>query len=245
MKAIVIDNESEVRSTFVQLLKQFCPELNTIEEAKGIDDGLALIKGSKPDLVFLDVELDGNTGFDLLQRLNEITFQLVFITAHNKYAVDAFKMSALDFLVKPVDPELLINAVNKAKNQIELSNLNERIKNLLQSFSQVNQSEKIVLKDSSSIYFVKLKDIIRCEAQGAYTTFFLAKGERIVISKTIKEYDELLTPKGFLRVHQSHLVQIAMIKKFDRSSETLFLDNNDLIPVSQRKKEVVLEALNK
>ena len=245
MKTLIIDNEKKVREALIALLHHFCSELDVIEQATGIEDGLKKISTYRPDIVFLDVEMDDGTGFDLLERLKEVDFQLIFITAHDKYAVQAFRYSAIDFLVKPIDPSFLVESVERAKSAFHLKQTSRQIQTLLSNIDPKNGEQKIVLKDNSNIYFVKIKDIVRCESDGAYTAFYLAEGEKIVISKTIKEYDELLTPKGFLRVHQSHLVQVAKIKRFERAKEVLVLDNNETVPVAQRKREVVMEWLNK
>lgn len=245
MKTLIIDNEKNVREALIALLNHFCPELNLIEQATGVEDGLKTIASYKPDIVFLDVEMDDGTGFDLVKQLHEANFQLIFVTAHDKYAAQAFRHSAIDFLVKPIDPALLIESVERAKNAQHLKQTNQQIQTLLSHINPQNTDQKIVLKDNANIYFVKTKDIIRCESDGAYTSFHLTDGEKIVISKTIKEYDELLTPKGFLRVHQSHLVQVAKIKRFERAKEMLVLENNEMVPVAQRKRDAVMEWLNK
>lgn len=243
MKALIIDNEQSVRQTLISLLHHYCKEITHITEAGGVQEGLEQLKTVHPDIVFLDIEMDDGTGFDLVRQLNETNFQLIFITAHDKYALEAFRFSALDFLVKPVDPTLLIESVEKAKSRLNVAQLQKQLENLTRFIQHPTEEAKIVLRDSSAIYFVKIKDIIRCESQGAYTEFFLQSGERIVISKTIKEFDELLSSKGFIRVHQSHLVQQTKVVKYDRSKEMLLLDTGDLIPLSQRKKDVVLNTL--
>lgn len=247
MRTLVIDNESEIRNSLIELITAFCPEVTKISSADSVMAGIEKIKIFKPDVVFLDVELGDGTGMDLLSKIENINFQVIFITAHNKYAVDAFKFSAIDFLLKPINPEELVIAVNKVKDKIKHNDILQQLTILSQNYALTFAAEnKIVLKDAESIYFVKTKEIIRCESEGAYTTFYLVNNEKIVISKTIKEYEELLKPYGFLRTHQSHLVNKACIKRFDKSEGgILILDNNDSVPVSQRKKEHIIEMLKK
>lgn len=240
MKALVIDNEKNVREAVLALIKHHCKTIKQTAEAIGVFDGLEKIHSEQPDIVFLDVEMDDGSGFDLIKQLPKIDFQLVFITAHDKYAVDAFRFSAVDFLIKPIDPELLVESVAKAQDRLQGAQLQKQLNNLMNAFAHPQEEAKIVLRDNAAIYFVKVKDIIRCESEGAYTQFYLTTGERIMISKTIKEFDELLSSKGFVRTHQSHLVAIEKIKRYDRATDSVILENKEIIPVSQRKKEEFL-----
>ncbi len=245
MKVLVIDDEDNVRKAMVGLLNNFCEGIQQIEEANDVESGKEKILSFKPDLVFADVELKDRTVMDLLVNLEVFDFQLVFTTAFQKYAIDAFRFSAIDFLLKPIDPFMLHKAVAKAKENYDKDTLKEQITILKNSFANYNsiKNDKIVLKDSEAIYFVKINSIIYCQADGAYTTFFLENQEKIIISKTIKEYDDLLFPFGFIRTHQSYIVNKAFVKKFEKLKDSLILDNGKEIPVSQRKKETVLDFL--
>lgn len=245
MKALIIDNESNIRSALKQLLAVNCAEVLTVAEADGVSSGLAAISALKPDLVFLDVEMDDGTGIELLQKLGHISFQLIFITAHNKYAIDAFRFSAIDFLLKPIDAEELRNAVQKAAGNHQNNQLKEQIAVLQDSLQVVlKKNKKLVLKDSASIYFVQIDDIIRCESESQYTEFFLVDGSRIVISKSLKEYEEMLEPFGFIRPHHSHLINLNKIVRFDKNDGGhLLMQNNHQVPVSQRKKTQILQIL--
>ncbi|HEY1039215.1 MAG TPA: LytTR family DNA-binding domain-containing protein [Bacteroidia bacterium] len=246
MKALVIDNEKQVRESVIELIRAFCPEITVIEACDGIRSGIEKLKQFQPDVLFLDVELDDGTGMDFLSSFNQpLSFPVVFITAYNKYAVDAFRYSAVDFLLKPINPEELMRSVEKAKTSIAAKDMSLQLQVLRQYLNPAASAEKkIVLKDNDSIYLIKVKEIIRCESEGSYTTFFLDSGDRIVISKTIKEFDELLEPFGFIRPHQSHLVNKERIKRFNKTNGgEIVLDNNDLVPVSQRKRDQVLELL--
>lgn len=246
MKVLIIDNEAPIRAGLRMQLETYCPEIETIEEATGVVTGLKAIDNFQPEIVFLDVEMDDGTGLDLLKQLgNNFHFQLIFITAHNKYAVDAFKFSAIDFLLKPIDTDDLIASVNKAISQYKNKDLQTQIQVLNESMNAISlEHKKIVLKDKDSIYFVKVNDIIRCHAEGPYTEFFITDGKKITISKNLKEYEEMLEPFGFIRAHHSHLINIRKITRFDKTDGcNLIMENNDEVPVSQRKKEHLLEMI--
>lgn len=245
VRALVIDNEAAIRESVMDLVNTFCPDVSELSSAISVVSGLEKIKKFKPDLVFLDVELGDGTGMELLSNIEDISFDVIFITAHNKYAVDAFRLSAIDFLLKPINPEDLVSAVKKVIEKKEQNILFNQLKILNESYKAAALSDrKIVLKDSESIFFVNIKEIIRCESDGPYTTFYLLNKEKIIISKTIKEYDELLAPFGFLRTHQSHLVNSYYIKRFDKNDGgVLVLEDNNLVPVAQRKKDSILSYL--
>lgn len=246
MKVLIVDNDAKIREGLKEMLQKFSPSVKSIDEANSVSTGFASIQQLEPDLVYLDVEMDDGTGFDLIKRLGTYNFQLVFITAYNKYAVDAFRMSAIDFLQKPIDLEELLESVDKAKNSINNQSLQKQLQVLYESMGAMRTNEKkIVLKDNEAIHFVRVQDIIRCEADGAYTKFHIANSNPILISKSLKEYDDMLSSYGFIRCHHSHLVNTSKILKFDKTEGgSLILDNNDYIPVSQRKKDQVLEFLS-
>lgn len=247
MKVLIIDNDASIREGLKILLEKLCLQVTSINQADGVATGLEAIAEIKPDVVFLDVEMDDGTGMDLVKQLNDaVNFQLIFITAHNKYAVDAFKLSAIDFLLKPIDSVELIESIERAEKNIKTQHLNKQIQILQDSLSEIkNYDKKIALKDSESIYFIKVSDIIRCKAEGPYTEFYLNSNQKITISKSLKEYEELLEQFGFIRTHHSHLINIKHVSRFDKmNGGTLVLDNKDEVPVSQRKREQILELLN-
>lgn len=246
MKILVVDNEPNIRKAIVEMIHNFCDEVSELHEADGVATGLKMISEVNPDIVFLDVELDDGTGMDLLSKLNQINFHLIFITAHNKYAIDAFKFSATDFLLKPIAPDELIEAFEKVKLHIKNKYLSEQLLVMKESLNKITSKEKkIVLKDSNSIYFVNVNDIVRCESSGQYTEFYFDDSKRIVISKSLKEYEELLEPYGFIRPHHSHLININKILRFDKvNGGSLIMETLEEIPVSHRKKTQILQFLD-
>ena len=166
MKILIIDNEPHLRKGLKDLLLAFCAGVTSIEEAEGVKTGIDRINSYNPDIVFLDVEMDDGTGFDLLKQLPGYDFQLIFITAHNKYAIDAFRFSAIDYLLKPVNPSALVESVQKAEKNIRSKELKNQVQVLLQQLSGVNHERRIVLRDLEKIYFIKISEILYCEACG-------------------------------------------------------------------------------
>jgi two-component system, LytTR family, response regulator len=245
MKTLIIDNEPLQRSAIRSLLGAFCQEIDSIEEAEGVATGLLKIKSFQPDIVLLDVEMEDGTGFDLMKQVTQTNFQLIFVTAHNKYAIEAFKFSALDYLLKPVDPDALQKAIQKAFNNIRNKDLSKQIEFLLQLVNGKHEHEKrIVLRDIENIYFVKVSDIFYCKAEGTYTVFNLLNSQPVIVSKNLKEYEMLLEPLGFIRTHHSYLVNPEKITRYDKADGgSLVLENESKIPLAQRKKEWVLSLL--
>lgn len=247
MKALIIDNEAPLRSALQKLLQEYCTEITQLESADGVKSGLQKIKSYQPDIVLLDVEMDDGTGFDLMKQITKPRFQLVFVTAHNQYAIEAFQFSAIDYLLKPVDPEALQRSVQKAIKNIKNNNLQQQVEILLQQLSGIqNHDKKIVLKDLDNTYFIKISDILYCEAEGTYTRFFISGSNPILVSRNLKEYEAILEPLGFLRTHHSYLANPAKIKMYDKTDGgALVLEGGVSIPVSQRKKDTILGILEK
>lgn len=243
INCLIIDDEMNARNAIKSMLDFYCKDVIVVGEAEDVKSGLLSIHKHKPDLVFLDIKMSDGTGIDLLRKLQNIPFKVIFITAHDHYAIQAFKFSAIDYLLKPIDPKEFVEAVRKAK---ELSHKND-FKIKLDSFrSNLNPDlknrKKIVLKTSKSIHLIKIEDIIRCEADKCYTEFFMQNGKRVIVSKVLKEFDELLSPYGFIRPHQSHLVNLNYIESYQKNDGGyILMSNKASIPVSSRKKESILK----
>lgn len=244
MKALIIDNETPIRVALHEMLAAYCPEITHIKEASNIKTGIDTIAWFNPDILFLDVELDEGTGFDLLSQLPAYTFQLIFITAHDKYAINAFRFSAMDFLLKPIDPDDLMHSVGRAIKNIQ-NDPGKQLSFLLEQMKSKNEPpKKIILKDMHKTYYVRIEEILFLEAEGIYTKFNLAGHQQILVSKNLKEYEGMLEPLGFVRTHHSFLVNPEKIKMFDKSEGgMLILEEGNQIPVSQRKRDLVLRAL--
>lgn len=243
MKALVIDNEKNIRTTVVDLITAFCPQITSVAEADGVVSGLKKIHELQPDIVFTDVEMDDGTGMDMLSKLGDVKFQVIFITAHNKYAIDAFRFSAIDFLTKPINPDELAKSVQKAESNIKNKLFLEQVA-VMNEKNLTKAEKKIVLKELDAIHIIKVKDLICCEASGIYTTFFIDNNKQIVVSKNLKEYEEILEPYDFLRVHNSFLINANKIEKFEKNDGGfLIMEGGQRVPVSQRKKDVVISFL--
>lgn len=243
MKTLIIDNEPDIADGLAELLSLFCPTITKVKIENTIAGGIHAIESFEPDVVFLDVELNEGTGFDLLKQLKEIRFQLIFITAHDKYALNAFRFSAIDFLVKPIDPEALQIAVERAQSGLQKNEIIKQLEVIKEQPSNA-KDKKLVLKDSDAIYFVRIDTILYCQADGPYTTFFIENAPKIIVSKNLKEYEDLLEPFGFERTHHSYLVNLNKVIRFDKKEGgTLVLEGNHHVFLSIRKKEQVLKKL--
>lgn len=249
MKILLIDNEREVRLILKDMVAVWSNGVHIIDEADGVASGVQKINSFQPDIVLLDVEMNDGTGFDLLKQLTNPSFQLIFTTAHNQYAIQAFKFSAIDYLLKPIDPVELNNALQKAAEHIVNHNLQNQLTVLMQQLAGKNDraenGQQIVLKDIDKTYFIKMNDILYCEAEGSYTKFYISNSEPIFVSRNLRSYEELLAPAGFIRTHHSCLVNPGKIKVYDRKTDcgTLILEGGHTVPVSQRKKDFVVQFL--
>jgi two-component system LytT family response regulator len=246
MKILVVDNEKEIRLILKDMVIACGNGQHITEEAEGVASAVAKINSFVPDIVLLDIEMNDGTGFDLLKQIINPSFQLIFTTAHNQYAIQAIKFSAIDYLLKPIDPVELNNSLQKAKENINTQTLQKQLAVLMQQFgSKAQPDRQIVIKDIDKTYFIKMTDILYCEAEGSYTKFYLTNSEPIFVSRNLRYYEELLEPAGFFRTHHSCLVNPSKIKIYDRKTDcgTLILEGGHTVPVSQRKKDFVLQLL--
>tara|TARA_R110002072_G_scaffold129439_19_gene267933 strand:- start:783 stop:1541 length:759 start_codon:yes stop_codon:yes gene_type:complete len=243
-KAIIIDDIVKARDFLKRDLISFCPDIEIIGEAEGVVSGLKIIKKLRPDIVFLDVNMNDGSGFDILELLDEIHFKVIFTTASDAHAIKAFKFSAVDYLLKPIDVEELIKAVKKAVSQ-RLGDDQMQVDLLRDSVSNSQSLEKIALHTAEKIHICELKDIIRCESSVNYTTFYFRDKHQVLVTKTLKFYDQILTGSGFLRTHQSHLINLLHVKEFIKSDGGYILMNdNTSIPVSARKRAEVVQVIS-
>jgi two-component system LytT family response regulator len=245
MNALIVDDEVSNRENLQQLLQRYAPDVNVCALAEDVDQALKSIAQQRPELVFLDIQLQGQSGFDLLKQLDEINFEIIFVTAYDQYGIQAVKFAALDYLLKPIDIDELTIAISKARKAIQRKQKNERLNYLLEYLKDDNQVKaRIALPMFGETRYVNINDIVRCEADNTYTRFLLTGGEQILVSKTLKEYADMLANYGFIRTHQSHLVNMAYIKSWLREDGgSLLLTDHTKIPVSKLNREKVKEGL--
>ncbi len=241
--ALLIDDDKHLRKGMKSLLERYARDIAIIGEAESVKTGIAVLKKYKPQVVFLDIHLSDGTGFDILDEVSKlhgkINTHIVFITAHEQYALKAFKFSALDFLLKPVDPEELQKTIGKINEALARNNSFEHIDLLLENIrKKVDHFRRIALSTSDGIHLFEISDIIRCESHDNYTRFYIRNHKPLLISKTLKEYEELLGEHGFERIHQSHLINLAYLKSYIKNDGGyVIMADNTNIPISQRKKE--------
>lgn len=245
MNAIIIDDNDKARIALASDLEDYCPEINIIGEADGVETGYNLIHEVNPDLIFLDIRMGDGTGFDLLEKFKPVSnlpFMVIFTTAYDEFAIKAFKYAAVDYLLKPIDSDSLMLAAERVQKQTK-QQTNTQLDFLLQQLAQPKLT-KLSLADAERIHIVPITDIVRCESYKNYTTFYLATGKKITVSKSIKEYDELLTPNQFLRVHHSHLVNLNQVKEVIKvDGPYLLMNDGSNVPVSTRKKEMLYKKM--
>lgn len=247
INAIIIDDEFDGREALKLSIERFCPEINILELCTNADEGIKSILSKQPNLVFLDVQMPHKSGFNMLEELGEFNFEVIFVTAHDKYAIKAIKFSALDYLLKPVDIDDLQKAILKATTRIEQKDSNHHYASLLKNIHYSNQKiDKIAIPTLEGILFESTNDIIYCEADGNYTTLMMKAGHKIVVSKSLKDFDNMLSESGFFRVHHTYLINLKHIKKYIKGEGGyVILEGDHHVDVSKRKKEAFLQALHK
>ncbi len=241
IRVALIDDEADSLENLSIYLTELFDDVTIVGEATNVETGVKLITNIKPDLIFLDINMPDGSGFDLLEQLTTDKLNVIFVTAHDLHAVKAFQFSALDFLLKPIDPKLLIQAVDKYRSITNQEELQHRLINLLEN---KETPTKIALPTLEGYRFVFINQIRRCESDGSYTYFYLKTGDKLLVSRSIKEYDELLTSHYFYRLHQSHLINLECMKEYKKGEGgSVILDDNTEIPVSRRKKEGFLSVI--
>ena len=243
LKALIVDDEPKARENLQILLHDFVEGVEVAALCENISESIEAVKLHSPDVVFLDIQLQRETGFDLLTRLKDINFEVIFTTAYTEYAIKAFKFSAIDYLLKPIDIDELKKSVAKVEKRLN-HNMTGRLTQLVQNLKQgSNENYKIALPTLDGLVFVKISDILYCEASSNYTQIFTTD-EKYLVSKTLKEYDDLLSDHNFFRIHNSYLININSIKKYVKGEGGYVVLNNDTsLDVSKRKKEAFLNKI--
>jgi two-component system, LytTR family, response regulator len=240
LKALLVSSDRESISMVSQTIMDFCPHVTFLGVADNIQAGVSMINSTQPDLLILDTKLTDGSGFEMLKHFESYTFKILVLSSHIEYTLMAFKYNAVDFLLKPPDPDELIQAINKVS---DLINREEKLHfNILaENIRNLNKKGKIILKTFDHIHIVNQDEIIRIEADRNYSTFHIVDGRKIMVSRSIKDFEDQLNDKGFYRIHKSHLINISMVKYFDKAEGGYVVMNDGVsVPVASRKRELLL-----
>jgi len=246
LKSVIVDDESKSGESLKILIEDFCDDVVVSAICKSVDEGIAAIHEHQPDVVFLDIQMQRETGFDLLERLPEITFEVVFTTAHSEYAIKAFKFSAIDYLLKPIDLEELKASLAKVRKKIG-QGIGARLQQLMRNLKETSgENYKLALPTADGLFFVKVSSIVYCEASSNYTEIVTDDGRKHIVSRTLKEYDEMLSEYNFYRIHNSYLINLNAVKKYIRGEGgSVVMTTGQCLDVSKRKKEGFLARIAK
>ena len=244
IRSIIIDDEQHcVRALLNDLLKN-CPSVEVLDTCNSAKEGMLSIKKNRPDLIFLDVEMPWMNGFEMLELLGDFNSSIIFTTAHDEFAAKAFRISAVDYLLKPIDANDLISAVQKVERKLDEGNSLDHITNLLRNIKQETKDQKIALPQREGYEFVEVSSILYCQAEGAYTKVLLDNKRSMLISRSLGDVEELLPPDMFQRIHHSSLVNVSFISQFLRTDGGyVVLKNGEKLSVSKGKKDMLMARL--
>ena len=246
IKALIIEDELHNRNNLRVLLEKYCMQVEVAGIAADAPEARELIGRLQPELIFLDVQLPGKDGFELLQELGTYDFEVIFVTAFSEYGIRAIRFSAIDYLLKPIDIQELVSAVARAAGRIAQKQENHNLRNLLFNHQNIRnrQDHRIAISSVKEMRLVAVQDILRCQSENSYTFFYLCNGEKIISTTPIAEYEELLAGYGFIRCHQSHLVNRKYVRSLLRNDGySLLMEDNNTVPVSRQKKDWVKTEL--
>ena len=244
IRAIIVEDEKSNRENLAKILAEYCSSVEIVALCSSAVEGRKAISELQPDLVFLDIEMPGGNGFSMLESLTQIDFEVIFVTAFDHYGIKAVKFCALDYLLKPIDLLELTQAVEKVEQRLAEKSENLRMKTMLSNQKSKLANPKIAIPLSDKIEFVEISSIVRCEGDGNYTNFFLKNGDRIIASKTLKEFDELLSDYNFLRVHQSHLINLNEVKSYIKTDGGYIkMKDDSTVSIARLRREMVLDKL--
>lgn len=242
VKAIIVDDELHARESLASLLEIYCPEVNILETASNLTEAKLKIETLKPDLLFLDIAIGEDNGFDLVDALSPVDFQIIFTTAFSEFALKAFQVNAIDYLLKPINPALLKTGIEKVKSQNNRHQMQEQLTNLVQSI-QSEKIKKIAINSLEGVAFIEVQKIVHIVGSGNYSTFHFLNGEKITSSKSLKHFEKILLANTFFRSHQSHLINLDFIQKIKSSDSVIELTDGHQVPLSKSRKERLLEIM--
>ena len=243
MNCLIIEDNRNTVSMLLDIIRNNFSSIKVLDTASSVKKGITLIKKNNPDFILLDVNLEDGEGFSILKQFPNPDFKIIFITSYSKYAIEAFKFSALDFILKPFTPTEICKAINKVIDSKISNDQKEKLNTFLHNYN--SQNKKIVLSDIENLHVVPIENIIFASSENSYTIFTLKNKEEIVVSKSLKSFDEKLSSYAFIRIHQRYLINIQYAEKFHKKNEEILLSNGAILPVSKTKKELLIQALKK
>ncbi len=241
IRSVIIEDEKDSLENLKRMLNKHFSDIELVGEATTVKESITLLEEARPEVLFLDIELPDGNGFDLIDKTSHLDYKIIFVTAHDEYAIKAINFSALYYILKPVSSQDIYNALKKLEQIKDIQSLKKQYSNLLENR---NSFDKLALPSIEGITFVNKNEIIRCNAERNYTNFYLKNGEKIMVTRTLKEYDELLSSSGFFRIHHSHLINLTYIKKYKRGEGgTVTMTDKSEVEVSRRRKDAFLRIL--
>lgn len=244
MKAVIVDDEDRARRSLITLLTTHCPQVTVVEQCANVPKAVLAIKQHQPDVVFLDIDMPEFSGFELLNFFDTVNFEIVFVTAHSEYAIQAFEYSAVDYLLKPVQVAKLKSSIEKVSERLSNQNMKQRLEILQQNF-QTDEFCKIAVPVSDGLLFLEISSITQLAAEGAYTHIYLSDGSKLLVSKKLKFFEDILHKrKSFFRIHRSHLINLNFITKYNRLESYIEMDSGISLPVSKERKKEFETILN-
>ena len=250
LKAVIIDDEPDAVNSIELIINEYCNNVSVVGKAYSASEGKDVIIANTPDLVFLDIEMPRGNGFDMLEMIPDRNFDIIFITAYNNWAIKAFKYNAIDYVLKPIDIDDFINAINKVEKSRGRGDNNgslsiDKYKELLESISSKSLN-KIAISTSEGIEYIEITKIIRFEGDGSYSKVYIIDQPYILVSKNLKEFQELLEDNDFFRTHNSHLINLSFVKKYVmKDGGHIEMKDNTIVPISRRKKEAFVDVMDK
>lgn len=245
LRALIVDDESKGAETLKLLLGSHCPDVELLGTANSVEDAINKIKNLHPNLVFLDIQMPFGDGFSLLEKIGNVNFEVIFTTAHNEYAIKAFKHNAIDYLLKPVKPIELINAVKKCNEKVNQSAQLHKLQSKLSFLKDALVSHKLAINTPTETLLVDMEDIIRLEADGNYTDMYLVSGKMIKSSKTLADYEKSLSEDIFIRIHKKHLINRSHVNTIKKGEGLIIMADGSVLEISRFKKAHVLSVLTK
>lgn len=242
IRTVIVEDEEHSRNNLKNILSTHFPEVQLVDEADSEESGIKAINRSLPDLVFMDINLSNGSGFSVLENVDNLNFNVVFVTAYNQYAIKAFNYSAIGYVLKPIDLEEIRSAIDRARPKSDESQI---IKTLLENYSKKEEDRKIAIPESDGITFVKVNEIVRCQSDNNYTNIYLKNGSKILSSKTLKKYQDLLPEELFFRIHQSHIVNLNEVARLlKEEGGYIIMNDGTQLEIARRRKEDLLMRLN-